>query len=399
MKRRITVLYPIAGLPVGGTEQQLLELVKAIDKRRFRPIVLNLNRGGPLEPEFREVPGVRVISLKRNSKYDFFVLLKIFAILRRMNVDVIQPFVTPATFFGLLPAIMCRTPVKIVTERSGPGRKKGAPLGYRLYLLFEDALTRFADSVVANSNAGKRYLLERGINPALVMVIYNGINLRRLSPDESKVQEIRHMLNLSPGGKVIGMMASLTPIKNHATFLQAAALISRVMPDTRFALVGDGPLRGHLECLSRELALASKLIFFGDQQDVGSYLSALDIAVLSSDAEGCSNFLLEAMALGKPVVATDVGANRELILHGRTGLLVPPGDAEALADAVITLIRDEAVAKSIGQRAKDRAITQFGLENMVHQYESLYYNTIKRKAKGGKHESFFFFSEGTNIKN
>ena len=399
MKRRITVLYPIAGLPLGGTEQQLLELVKAIDKRRFRPIVLSLNRGGPLEPEFREVPGVRVISLKRKGKYDFTILFKIFAILRRMRVDVIQPFVTPATFFGILPAIICRTPVKIVTERSGPGRKKGAPLGYRLYLLFEDALTRFADSVVANSEAGKCYLAGRGINPALIKVIHNGINLHRLSFDEEKVQEIRRKLNISPGSKVVGMIASLTPIKNHATFLQAAARIDRVMPDTRFALVGDGPLREHLEGLCRDLGLASKVTFFGDHHDVGTYLAALDIAVLTSDAEGCSNFLLEAMAVGKPVVATDVGGNREFVLHRNTGLLVPVREVDALVEAVIGLIRDEAAAKSMGQRAQESVVTQFSVESMVDQYESLYEDTLKRKAKGAQCKILHPFSERTRTVN
>ena len=381
MKRRITVLYPIAGLPVGGTEQQLLELVKAIDKRRFQPIVLNLNKGGPLEPEFRGVPGVRVISLKRRGKYDFLVLLKIFAILRRLNVDVIQPFVTPAVFFGILPAIICRTPVKIVTERSGPGRKKDTPMGYRLYLLVEDALTRFADSVVANSEAGRCYLAGRGINPALIKVIHNGINLHRLSFEEEKVQEIRRKLNVTPGGKVVGMIASLTPVKNHATFLHAAERINRVRPDTRFALVGDGPLRQYLEGLSRDLGLASKVTFFGDQHDVGNYLAALDIAILTSNAEGCSNSLLEAMAVGKPVVATDVGGNRELVLHGDTGLLVPVGEVDALAEAVISLIRDDGSATSMGQRARESVVTRFSVGSMVDQYESLYEETIKKKSK------------------
>jgi glycosyltransferase involved in cell wall biosynthesis len=379
MNRRITVLFPIAGLPLGGTEQQLLELVKGLDKRRFRPIVLNLHYGEPLEREFKAVPGIRVISLEGSGKHNLLTLVKICSILRRMKVDIVQPFLTPATFFAILAALLCRTPVKIVTERSGLGRKRGTPLRYRLYLRAEDFLTHFADWVVPNSNAGEHYLIERGIDRRRVKVIYNGIDYHRVNSTEEKIREIKHELNVAPGGKVVGIIATLFPVKNHAIFLQAAALIDQSLPGTRFALVGDGPLRSQLESLSSELGLASKATFFGSQRDVGAYLSALDIAVLTSDTEGCSNFLLEAMALGKAVVATDAGGNRELVQHGETGVLVPPRDSKAVAKAVIDLIQHPEKAASMGQKARERVMKQFALDNMVHQYESLYENSITDK--------------------
>jgi len=377
MNRRITVLFPITELPIGGAEYQLLELAKGLNKRKFRVIVLNLQKGGPLESEFRHLPGVRLISLKRKGVFRFLVFLNILAVIRRMKVDVIQPFMTPAIFFSILPALISRTPVKIVTERSGPGRRKGTALRYRMYLCAEDLLTRFVDWAVTNSEAGKRYLIERGIAQMRVKVIYNGINLRRLDAVEEKVCEIRHRLGVPPGGNVLGMVATLFPVKNHAVFLSAAARISQVIPDTRFALVGDGPLRTHLEGMSKDLGLGSRVIFFGDQRDVGAYIAAFDIAVLTSDTEGCSNFLLEAMALGKPVVATDVGGNRELVCQGESGVLVPPRDAEALADAIIDLLRNPALARSMGQAGKERVITRFSLGNMVSQYESLYEDSLR----------------------
>lgn len=379
MGDRITVLFPIAELVVGGAEQQLLELVKGLDKNCFRPIVLTLFPGRALDREFKEVPQVEVISLERRGKYDFASLFKVFGILRRMRVDVVQPFLTPATFFGLLPALLCRTPVKIVTERTGPN--KDAHLGYRLYLKAEDILTRFADWIVPNSEAGRENLIQRGIDPSRIKVIYNGINLSRLTTDNHRAEQVRQRLDLPPEGKVVGMIARMFPVKGHATFLQAAALINRAMPEVRFALVGDGPLRGHLEDLSRELGLGAKVTFFGEQRDVGAYLSALDIAALTSNNEGCSNFLLEAMALGKPVVATDAGGNRELVRHGETGFLIPPGDAEALAKAIITLLQHPEIASSMGQRGKERAIAQFSLERMVHEYEILYEETLRQKAR------------------
>ncbi len=383
MNERITVLFPVTDLATDGAQRQLLELVKGLDKNRFRPVVLTLHPGGPLERDFKEVPDTEVISLDRKGKYDPICLFKVLAILRRKKVDVVQPFLTPATLFGLLPALLCRTPVKIVTERAGPGNRN-AGLGYRLYLKVEDFLSRFADCAVPNSQAGREYLIHRGIKPSRIKVIYNGLNLDRLTTDEEGVEQVRQRLDLPPDGKVVGMMARLFPVKNHAIFLQAAALINQVIPDTRFALLGDGPLRSHLEDMSRELGLASRVTFFGEQRDVVSYLSAFDIAALTSETEGCSNALLEAMALGKPVVATNVGGNRELVRHGETGFLVPRGNPEALAEAIIALLQDPEAALAMGQRAKERVVTQFGLERMVHEYQSLYEETLRVKASRGR---------------
>jgi len=378
MNERITVLFPVTDLASDGAQRQLLELVKGLDKNRFRPVVLTLHPGGPLEREFREVPDAEVISLDRKGKYDLLCLIKVLAILRRMKVDVVQPFLTPATLFGLLPALLCRTPVKIVTERAGPGARN-ARRGYRFYLKTEDFLTRFADWSVANSQAGMEYLIQRGINPSRITVIYNGVDLSRLIPNNQSAEQIRQRLALPTGGKVVGMMARLFPVKNHAAFLQAAVLIKQAVPDTRFALVGDGPLRSHLEEMTQKLGLTSEVIFFGEQQEVGTYLSAFDIAVLTSDTEGCSNALLEAMALRRPVVATDVGGNREVVRHGETGFLVPRENPEALAEAIIALLRDPDTAVAMGQRAKEWVITQFSLERMVHEYQSLYEESLRHR--------------------
>ncbi len=383
MKDRLTVLFPVTDLARDGAQRQLLELVRGLDKARFRPIVLTLHPGGPMEAEFREVAGLQVVTLNQKGKYDFFCLFKVFAVLRRTKVDVVQPFLTPATLFGLLPALLCRTPVKIVTERSGPGRKN-ASFGYRLYLKTEDFLSHFADWAIPNSEAGGKYLIQRGINSSRIKVIYNGINLNRLIARKEEAEQVRRRLSVPPTGKVVGMMARLVPLKNHTDFLRAAAIISRVVPDTRFAIVGDGPLRNQLEELSLELGLGSKAVFFGEQRDVGPYLAAFDIAALTSGTEGCSNSLLEAMAQGKLVVATDVGGNRELVRHGETGLLVPFGNPEALAEAIITLLRDPKAAQSMGQKAREMVVTRFSLERMVHEYQSLYEETLKQKMRRGK---------------
>ncbi|MBI4303187.1 MAG: glycosyltransferase [Chloroflexi bacterium] len=379
MRERMTVLFPITDLAMDGAQRQLLELVKGLDKERFTPIVLTIRPGGSQEQEFKEVPGLQVISLDQKHKYDFSCLFKVSDVIRRMKVDVVQPFLTPATFFGLLPALWCGTPVKIATERLASGRRTGVRFGFRFYLVVEDLLSRSADWVIANSEAGKEYLIHRGISPRRARVIYNGLNLSRLSARKEAVDEVRRRLGVSSEGKVVGMMARLFPQKRHAVFLQAAAIVTRWFPETKFALVGDGPLRSNLESLAQELGLSRNVVFLGEQREVGPYVSAFDIAVMTSETEGCSNSILEAMALGKPVVATDVGGNRELINNGETGVLVTPGDAEAVASAIGVLLRDQQATEAMGRRARECVVRRFSVESMVSQYQALYEESLDHK--------------------
>jgi glycosyltransferase involved in cell wall biosynthesis len=380
MKDRLTVLFPIDALTVGGAEQQLLELVRLLDKTRFEPIVLSMVSGGPLEHEFRTVPGVELLSLNRKGKHDFFCLFNIIRIIRSRRVDIVQPYLTPANLFGLLAAMICRTPVKIMTRRPGIP-PKGAPLGSRLYYKAEAFLARFVDWVIPNSQAGKEYMLSQGVRQERIKVIPNGINLTRLTNGVLTTQEARLRLGLAADSKVLGTVARLAPVKAHSVLFQAATRVIKVIPDTKFILVGDGPLRQPLEELAQELGLSSIVVFYGEQRDVGVYLSAIDVAVLPSQEEGCSNFLLEAMAMAKPAVATDIIGNRDVVCNGETGLLVPFGNAEAVADAILSLILDPEATRAMGQRAREDIVTRFSLGKMAHEYECLYEETLRQKAR------------------
>ena len=380
---RITVMFPLNQLGVGGAEQQLMELVKGMDKNRFEPIVVSLYPGGALEPEIKATPGVELICLNRRGRFDFLILFKIYRLLRQKRVRIIQPFLTPASFFGMLPSFMNRRLVKIVTERCGV--RVNPRLGSSMYRKAEDFLTRFADWVVPNSKSGEDYVIKRGISPASVKVIYNGINLERLKPNPDVVARIRQQVKLPPWGKIVGITASLTPAKDHITFLKAAKIVSSTVPETRFMVLGDGPLRPDLERLAQELGIDSVVTFFGNQRDVGSYISAYDIACLTSfDHEGCSNATLEAMALGKPVVVTDIGGNREVVENGINGLLVPPKNPEILAQNIITCLHQPELAQRIGQQGRQTVLAKFSIPRMVQEYQDLFENALRQKEKTGK---------------
>jgi glycosyltransferase involved in cell wall biosynthesis len=376
-----TVLYPVNELRVGGAEQQLLELVRGIDKRRFRPIVAPLYGGGALDAEFRAVPGVEVVDLNRRGKYDPSTLWRMARLLRSRRVDVVQPFLSPATFFGLVPALLVGTPVKIVTERCGVRRVRH--LGYKLYRNSEDRLTRYADAVVANSAAGRRHVLDRGITPDKVSVVYNGINLDRLTVDPTAPAAHRARFGVPDHGHVVGIMASLTPAKGHDTFLRAAALVSARRPGTRFVVIGDGPLRRQLEALAAELGLAERVVFVGRQRRVADYLAACDVLVSSSrDNEGASNSILEAMALGVPVVATDVGGTAELVQDWVTGVLAPVDDHAAIAAALDRTLEFTDQRRLMAGRAREMIDSRFSLARMVGEYESLYARLLAEKRHG-----------------
>lgn len=373
-------MFPVNYLGIGGAEQQLLELVKGINKEHFEPLVVTLYPGGPLDNEIRTIQGASLISVNRKGKYDFWTVFKLLKLLRQKEVDVIQPFLIPATFYGLLAALINHTPVKIMTERGGFRPSTG--LGFRLYQKTQDRLTRFADWVVSNSEAGKSYLVSRGINPARIKVIYNGINLSRLVPDPVKVARLREQLKLPAHGTVVGMTANFQPDKDHATFLRGARIIHEAMPQARFAILGDGPLRPDIENLAKELEMESLVTFFGHQRDVASYISCFDVACLCSvHSEGCSNVILESMAMGKPVVASDVAGNRELVEHGNNGLLVRTRDPGAFADAVLTCLRQPDRARETGERARKMAVTRFSLDRMARNYEALYEQTLLLKER------------------
>ncbi|HEX5502015.1 MAG TPA: glycosyltransferase [Thermomicrobiales bacterium] len=375
-----TILYPAIGLYHAGAEQQLYALVRGLDKRRFRPIVAPLYPGGVLAESFRATPGVEVIDLNRRGKFDYAPLWRVAALLRARRVDLVQPFLTPATFFGLLPAWLVGTPVKVVTERCGVRHER--QFGHRLYQHSEDWLTRFADAVVPNSRAGRESLLARGIPDEKIRVIYNGVNPERLQVDPAARAAHRERLGVPAGGQVVGILASLTEAKDHATFLRAAALVSVRRPDVRYAIVGGGPVQAELEALAAGLGLADRVVFCGYQRQVASCLAAWDLLVSASrDNEGLSNSILEAMALGVPVVATAIGGTPELVEDGVTGALTAAGDPAALAAAIEAALADPAAARARAARARQLVESRFSLERMVADYEGLYERLLEAKER------------------
>jgi glycosyltransferase involved in cell wall biosynthesis len=235
------------------------------------------------------------------------------------------------------------------------------------------AVTRLAPAVLCNSRAARDLVVNReGVPSERVHVIPNGINLERFDrelgmPLQSPVPR------LEGTGPVVAIVANLKlRVKGHGDFLQAAAEVHRVLPEVRFLLVGDGELRTAVELQAHHLGLGEAVIFTGYRTDVPGLLARSTIAVSASSSEGLSNAIMEAMAAARPVVATAVGGNVELVQDGRTGFLVPSGDPQLLAARLLTLLRAPPNATEMGRAGRRRIEAEFSARSLSERVTALY---------------------------
>ena len=241
-------------------------------------------------------------------------------------------------------------------------------------------LNLFVDSVLVNSNAIKEKCIHKeSVKKEKVVLIYNGLSEKFLKAGE--VEGDNYNSRPESEGFSVGNLSNLNPIKGINTFLNACPLILEKFSQTRFFLIGDGPMRADLEEQARNLSIRDKVTFTGNLNDVMDVFSKIDISVNSSLSEGFSNAILESMALKMPVVATNVGGNPEVVIDGQTGFIVPAGDHIALAGAVIKLLEDRALAQQMGAAGRERVINNFTMDKMIGGYERFYIEMIERKCR------------------
>ena len=233
---------------------------------------------------------------------------------------------------------------------------------------------RRAKHVVAVSSSMRRLLLqEYGVPPQLVIVVPNAV----AASSDTTPGEPPSLPGEWREGPVVGVVAQLKPEKGLNTFLEAAARVSPLLPNVRFLVVGDGPLRGELEASTEHLGLNQRVRFLGFRSDARALVELLDVLVVPSLSEGAPLVVLEAMAAAVPVVGSAVGGIPDQIRHEREGLLVPPGDLVALGDALLRLLRSPTYARRLGEAGRQRAAADFGYGTMLRQIEAVYRNALR----------------------
>lgn len=376
-EKPITVLFLIdTSLPSpgngvrGGAEKQLSLLAASLDATGFRPIVAQLGHGGTDSVPVGAAGAATLLHMPVRRFYGFqgvAQMSRLIRLARRERVDIIHTFFEKAEVMGWMVRRLAGIPCWITSRRDLGFKRKAL---YRA--LFRLTAGDCCRCVAVCRAVAEQALAEGSLPPDRIEVIHNGLDV---SPFEERIdtREARRSLGVPTGAPLVGMVANMNfQIKGHRHFLEAARLILKQIPDAEFLLAGDGPLRDSFQAFAGELGIDGRVHFLGTRSDTPAVLSVLDVSVLCSTSEGMSNVILESMAAGKPVVATRVGGNPELVTEGVTGLLVPPADPDSLAEAVLSLLRDPPAARTMGATARERVATEFSVAAMVHKHERLY---------------------------
>lgn len=376
--RRVRLFFLIPSFKTGGAELQLLSLLRGLNKDRFEITVAVFYRGNEYDAAFEAIAGVSVLYLDKQGVLDFKPVRRLMDFLNHHPIDIVQCTNVSARLVGVFCAKRARVPAVIATERTT--RLLYSSFGSRIYLFFEKYALRSADLVIANSAAGREFVLSRGVTSERTRVIYNGVDSERFRPTRSP-REMRKEIGLPEQAFVIGMVARLEAMKDPAIFIAACGRVMSRFPEVYALLVGDGPLLNDMKHLARQMALSERILFTGRRSDVANMLQVMDAVLLTSrEVEGCSNSILEAMAFGKAVIATAVGGTIELIEHEQNGLLVSPGNADELADAVCRLYNDAGLRERLGARAQETVAQRFSQSAMVGAYEAIYVDLLARKS-------------------
>lgn len=319
---------------------------------------------------FRNIP-----EFKLRSFFDLNFLRQLWrcvAYIRHNRIDIVQTYDFYTNVFGILAARIGNVRLKIASKRETGGMRS------RSQRAVERFVFRLSDVIVANSDAVKRYLVDEGIPARKINVVYNGLNLERRVLNGTGRQEICAELGLPCDSqlKFVTLVANLRhTVKNHAMFLRAAALVLDAFPEVHFVLAGEGELRDDLESLAAELNVRHRTHFIGRCTNVHALLSISFAGVLTSFAEGFANSIIEYMAAGLPVIATDVGGAAEAIEHVRTGFLIESTDHRALAEKVIWLLENPNQAAVMGKRGRRIVEQKFSLEAQLRDTVALYEGT------------------------
>ncbi len=351
---------------VGGSERQFATLARSLNLNSFRLELGCLQRRGPFLEGFDQIAefplGGSFLSRQAHR-----ARRALGSHLRAHQVGVAHSFDFYSNLMLIPVARMARVPVVIGSQRQIGDLL--TPLQFHL----QAALFRLCDRVACNSHAAAKRLLEAGLPEHRVVVIPNAL-------PEAAFTETAPAFPKRPGLLRVSMIARMNSrSKNHITFLRVAARLASRFPALEFLLAGDGPLRHELENMADKLGIRSHVRFLGERHDIPAILAATDVCVLPSSSESLPNAVLESMAAGVSVVATNVGGTGELVSSGETGLLVPPNDDDKLAEGIECLLSDAPLRLEFGKRAKQLARTKFHVDRVRVQYERLYAELLREK--------------------
>jgi glycosyltransferase involved in cell wall biosynthesis len=362
---RVRVVEVLATGTNGGAQEHLYSLVTRMDRTRYDVSVVSLSPGSAV----RKLQRAGIPALVIDDPDDTIAVAALAAHLADLRPDVVHAHMYRAETVAARAVIALagagqRRPYLVATAHSSRVRCEADRQTLR-------ELTPVFDQIIAVSRAIETKLINEGRATVPIRLIHNGVDLQRYDHQEPCCT-LPEEYGMEPGSQIVGVVARLEPEKGHPTLLEAWPSVLRAVPDAYLLIVGEGSRRDALEAQARELRIAHRVVFTGRRDDVPAVTAALDVAVLPSYREAQGLTILEAMALSRPVVASNVGGIPEMIEDGVTGLLVPPHDADALAAAISRLLLDHPYADTLGRAGHDLVHDRFCIEIMVEAVESIY---------------------------
>lgn len=363
--RTLRLLLVVDSLEVGGAERHVADLALALAGEGHDVEVACSVTGALAEP--LEGAGVRVRALTRSlvkRRISPAYAAKIRRIVRNERFDLVHAHIYSSAVAAAIATLGSGTPLVITEHTEALWQGKTARF-------FSGWASRRARRIIAVSSVIRDRLIERDrVAPERITVIPNAV-----TPGPGGGADADPLPDLGDG-PVVGIVARLQPEKGVENFVKAAARVAGSVPEASFIVVGDGPLRDELPALAERLGVRGRIHFLGTRSDVGALMGLMDVIAAPSLSEGAPLVTLEAMAAGVPVVASNVGGIPDQIRHRQEGLLVPPGDAGSLADAILDLLRDPALARALGEAAQRRATSEFAHERMVARVEGVYRSAL-----------------------
>ncbi|MCU0961014.1 MAG: glycosyltransferase [Pirellulaceae bacterium] len=358
------ILHIIPTLDQGGAEKQLTMLATRLPRERFDIHVCALTRSGPLAEPLVEA-GLPLQTIGKRWKVDPAAYLRLVRVIRRLRPQLVHTWLFAANAYGRQAARQARVPHIVAAERCVDRWKVWHELA------LDRHLARCTDRIVTNSSGVVDFYVRHGIDRAKFEVIPNGIEVQPGAQARARADVLQE-LQLPADARLIGAVGRLWPQKGYKDLIWAAELLKVVRSDTHLLIIGEGPQYAQLLRWRDGLEIADRVHFLGHRRDVAALLPHLSCFWLGSAYEGQSNALMEAMAAGVPVVATDIPGNRDLVVPDETGLLFRVGDRATLARVTHRLLDDPVLAQRLGQAAQRRMREYFGVGQMVDRHAALY---------------------------
>jgi len=357
-----------AGKEWRGGQRQSFLLAKEIQKKGY-PLEFVVQPNSPLHKKSLEA-NLSVTPIKIRSEFDLAAALRLARVMKRKNGVLVHFHDAHSLAAGSYAASLAKVPIRIISRRVDFALNKN-PFSQRKY-------KNGVDSIIAVSQGVKKVLITSGIDSRVIEVVRSGIDFLP-QEDNKKSSYLRKEFSFAPDDYLVGIVAHLADHKGHKYLIDATKILKDKAPKIKIIIVGEGPLLKELTRQAKEIHVEDMIFFLGFREDIPKILASLDLFVLSSYLEGLGSSLIDAMAHKLPVVATNVGGIPEVVIDGKTGLLVPPRHPEALAEAILKLYYDPSLSLQFGQKGREVVYQNFSAESMANKIMGIYERIAKDK--------------------